>query len=419
MATTTIPWGDGSGDNIYLTANALEGDQTVLVSSDANAGDERTKIVSFSATGVTPVTLTIYQEAGNLEPVFYTYLYFDGTAYIETDIVPVDNSSFRVTLGMERLESAQRIFDMTGSSGHIRAILGGNTDSTSRQVVVYYDTTTATSTTLTQTAPLYSFFLTPNNFGYGDGVVAHTKGSDYPNSNLIIGMIASGSGQPFTGVMSRLRIYGSDAQNVTTDAGFNSYTPYKTLRPCTYGSRHGLWDVDNNKFYGNTAGAGTLIACSCLQVNVSSIDTTNSSYFRIDNLSNAYAGYSSTNYATIIPVKGSRAASYIYFKFNTSSIPADATILAVFCSVKVYASTSATQYLPTRQVQMCSGTTVKGSSQNFSTTAVTRKFSGVTWTRAELDDICVRMYLARGTGNVNSEGYTARFYGATLNVLYR
>lgn len=65
MATTTIPWGDGSGDNIYLTYSSASGDQTVEVSSDANTGSARSKIVSF-ASGVGSIVrqLTVSQEAG-------------------------------------------------------------------------------------------------------------------------------------------------------------------------------------------------------------------------------------------------------------------------------------------------------------------------------------------------------------------
>ena len=64
MATTTIPWSDGSGDNIYLTYSSASGDQTVTVSSDANSGSARTKVVTFSASGVPSVNLTINQDAG-------------------------------------------------------------------------------------------------------------------------------------------------------------------------------------------------------------------------------------------------------------------------------------------------------------------------------------------------------------------
>lgn len=66
MAVTTIPWGDGSGDNIYLTYPSASGDQTVLVSSDANAGStDRTKTITFTAShhGTTDTkTLTVVQE---------------------------------------------------------------------------------------------------------------------------------------------------------------------------------------------------------------------------------------------------------------------------------------------------------------------------------------------------------------------
>lgn len=65
MATTTIPWGDGSGDNIYLTYSASQGDQTVLVSSDANGGVARTKNITFVSTvGNISRILTVSQEEG-------------------------------------------------------------------------------------------------------------------------------------------------------------------------------------------------------------------------------------------------------------------------------------------------------------------------------------------------------------------
>lgn len=67
----TIPWDDGSGDNIYLDSNASEGNQTVTVSSDANTGAARTKIITF-ATGVGNVSevLTVSQAA--VEKTQYT-----------------------------------------------------------------------------------------------------------------------------------------------------------------------------------------------------------------------------------------------------------------------------------------------------------------------------------------------------------
>lgn len=59
---TTIPWGDGSGDNIYLDYTAASGNQTILVSSDAYAGYiARTKDILFSASGISSVVLTVSQ----------------------------------------------------------------------------------------------------------------------------------------------------------------------------------------------------------------------------------------------------------------------------------------------------------------------------------------------------------------------
>lgn len=66
MAVTEIPWGDGSGDKIYLTYSASTGDQTILVSSDANSGSSaRTKDITFLTTvGNISRTLTVSQESG-------------------------------------------------------------------------------------------------------------------------------------------------------------------------------------------------------------------------------------------------------------------------------------------------------------------------------------------------------------------
>lgn len=59
--TTQVEWGDGSGDKIYLTYAASEGNQTVVVTSDAHGGYlERTKDIVFSVTaGGTTITKTL------------------------------------------------------------------------------------------------------------------------------------------------------------------------------------------------------------------------------------------------------------------------------------------------------------------------------------------------------------------------
>lgn len=71
-----IPWGDGSGDKIYLSLNASEGDQVVLVTSDANGGNvSRSKNITFSASsGQSTISrvLTVQQMAATNDLVIIT-----------------------------------------------------------------------------------------------------------------------------------------------------------------------------------------------------------------------------------------------------------------------------------------------------------------------------------------------------------
>ena len=59
--TTQVNWGDGSGEKIYLTYTASEGNQTVSVTSDAHTGYiTRSKDITFTATaGGTTITQTL------------------------------------------------------------------------------------------------------------------------------------------------------------------------------------------------------------------------------------------------------------------------------------------------------------------------------------------------------------------------
>lgn len=73
MATTTIPWGDGSGDNIYLTYSSASGNQTVEVTSDANTGyANRSKNITFaSVVGNITKVLTVSQEGKPEEYIIF------------------------------------------------------------------------------------------------------------------------------------------------------------------------------------------------------------------------------------------------------------------------------------------------------------------------------------------------------------
>lgn len=68
--TTQIGWNDGTGEKIYLSYSASEGNQTVTITSDAHTGYvERTKDIIFSATaGNTTIsrTLTVVQRGKDI-----------------------------------------------------------------------------------------------------------------------------------------------------------------------------------------------------------------------------------------------------------------------------------------------------------------------------------------------------------------
>lgn len=194
-------------------------------------------------------------------PVFYDKLIFDGTAYIDTDIIPPDNASYRVQLGNETQKVAQRLFMLrAGTNGLLGTLLNASTDATNRQFSIYYGSSSYADNTpkLAWTYPLYGFFLTPKRYGIGNNATLITRGADAPTGTLGLGINVSHTGQAYTGTMSIFRIYGSEAQDVDTYAGFNNYTSIVTLRPCTYNGEAGMWYVEGNKFFGNTAGAGTL-----------------------------------------------------------------------------------------------------------------------------------------------------------------
>lgn len=153
-----------------------------------------------------------------------------------------------------------------------------------------------------------------------------------------------------------------------------------------------------------------------LSVVPSSYDADYSSY----DLSNAERGYAdsdSTNYAQIGLTRGSQAVTYFYYKFDTSSIPATAEIDSITVSAKIYINNTNANYVATRQAQMFSGTTAKGSAYTVSNSTTAFTISAGTWTRSELNDLRIRLYAVRGTSNVNTS-YYFRFYGAEVTISY-
>lgn len=192
-----------------------------------------------------------------IEPVFYDYLVFDGTAYILTPKWEVQNPSFVADLGDETTKAAQRLFmalpQLTGVT------LSSSTTSTTRAFSFYYGSSSSKNAAqrLAFSTARYSLWMTPKRVGVNASTASITMTAVTLSSGIYIGYSTSLSGQRYTGKMGIFKIYGADAQDVSSLSGFDSYTPVYTLRPCTYNGEAGMWCPETSTFYGNSAGAGS------------------------------------------------------------------------------------------------------------------------------------------------------------------
>lgn len=136
--------------------------------------------------------------------------------------------------------------------------------------------------------------------------------------------------------------------------------------------------------------------------------TINSSY----PIGNGYANSSSTNYVRFDI--STSTTGYVYFTFDVSSIPANATISSITAQFK--ARVSNTTRVTNTGAQLYAGTTAKGSSTAFAnTTASVRSITPGSWTRSELNNL--RLYVT-GRGSSSSSSKRIDFYGADITVTY-
>lgn len=131
-------------------------------------------------------------------------------------------------------------------------------------------------------------------------------------------------------------------------------------------------------------------------------------------VTNAYTDETSTTYARYT-ISQSTTGS-VYFTFDTSELPASATITSV--TAKARARVSNTTRVTNTQCQLCTGTTKKGRNSTFATTsnpptAIT--LTPGTWTRSELNDL--RLFVG-GTGSSSSSSRYIYFYGASVTITY-
>ena len=154
-----------------------------------------------------------------------------------------------------------------------------------------------------------------------------------------------------------------------------------------------------------------------------SIDNTHSVYpgtfYSTNVLENCFTDASSSTRAAFYTTTGSNAVTDVYLNFDEcENIPAGATINSVSCSVKC--GTQGTNYFNTRTVQMCTGTTTKGSSTTMSgsnSSPTTHTLTVGSWTAAEIRNAKIRFYVKRGTSNTSTDA-TFSVFGATLTVNY-
>ena len=99
----------------------------------------------------------------------------------------------------------------------------------------------------------------------------------------------------------------------------------------------------------------------------------------------------------------------VYWPFNVSIIPAEATIDSVACKAKGSCNSSTKG-----SMQLYSGTVAKGSATSTKTSAAAYSLSCGTWTRTELDNIRLLTKIT----NTSSGSSIFYFYGADLTVTY-
>ena len=142
------------------------------------------------------------------------------------------------------------------------------------------------------------------------------------------------------------------------------------------------------------------------------------SFASISNATNPVGkGANNTTYAKITLKTGTSAETWVYWPFDLSAIPSNATIDSVSCSAKADVSVGIGSHITSRTIQLYSGTTGKGSATDLTTSETAHNLDCGTWTRAELQDCRLRTYARRGASSTSTNSYLY-FYGADLTVAY-
>ena len=132
----------------------------------------------------------------------------------------------------------------------------------------------------------------------------------------------------------------------------------------------------------------------------------------MSSMSNGYNSITNTSARANIQASTS-TEQQVYYNFNISSIPENATIISVTCSARICVSNNYT----TGSIQLYSGTTSKSSANSSWRTIKTSDvytLSGIqSFTRSELSNARLKI-----SGKSGSSGRSIYFYGVDLGVVY-
>ena len=146
---------------------------------------------------------------------------------------------------------------------------------------------------------------------------------------------------------------------------------------------------------------------------------TNSGWYSVDNIGNAYHDATNTTYASFQLAGGSTGT--VYLNLTDISIPSGSTIQNVNCSVTLQYNRNNSSSGFTSSVQMYANTTAKGSSQSWVTAGgtdvakTTLNLSVGSWTASQINN--ARFYLT-ATNNASSTRRYVYIYGVSFSVTY-
>lgn len=156
--------------------------------------------------------------------------------------------------------------------------------------------------------------------------------------------------------------------------------------------------------------------------NIGSFDSVNSKY-QSESSAHPFStiiGKGSDNtdsYAEWNIVHGRFTQSRVYYRFDVSSIPMDATINSVNCTVRASRQNARVTEFSTLTLKIVIGTTEESNHATVANDESVNVYDlpSKTYTRDELTNVGIVMHSARGISSPNKD-FWVRLYGATLSV---